>query len=148
MVVYGRSEGETEESAEIVEYNVPGFLLNGPVSVNSLVKNTGNTDIEAKYKLTVKSIFGGEIYNAEEAHNLLPDTSRREQLTWENTQIMGIFQVNYRVESLGEVKDETRLVIILPLYMIIIFIILLTILVIWIIILVRKRKERKSRLVV
>lgn len=148
MVVYGRTDGETDDSAEIAEYNVPGFLLNGPVSVNSLIKNTGNTDFEARYKLTVKSIVGEELYSAEEAYNILPDTARREELTWENTQMMGIFQINYRVEALGEVRDETRVVIILPLFMIIIIITLLTIIIVWIIMLIRKRKERKSRLVV
>lgn len=148
MVVYGRSEGETEDSAEIAEYNVPGFLFAGPVSVKSLVKNTGNTDFEARYKLTVKSITGNELYTAEDSHNILPDTARRENLSWENTQFMGIFQVTYRVEALDQVREETHLVIIMPVYMIIIFIALLTILIVWIIMMNRKRKERKSRLVV
>lgn len=148
MVVYGRTEGETNDSAEITEYSLPSFLLNGPVTAKSLIKNTGNTDFEAKYHLTVKSITGNELYNSEEAYNILPDTSRRQEFTWENTQPMGIFQVTYRVEALGEVQEETHLLIILPLYMIIIFIILLTILIIWIIMMIRKRKERKSRLVV
>ena len=148
MVVYGRTDGETDDKAEIAEYNVPGFLLSGPVTVNSLVKNAGNTDFEARYKMTVKSIVGEELYSTEEAYNILPDTSRREQLTWENTQMMGIFQVNYRVEALGEIRDETKVVIILPLFMIIIIITLLTIIIVWIIMMIRKRKERKSRLVV
>ena len=78
----------------------------------------------------------------------MPDTARREELTWENSQTMGIFKVTYRVEAMGEVREETRILIILPLFMIIIIITLLTIITIWIIMVVRKRKERKSRLVV
>ena len=148
MVVYGRAGGETKESAEIAEYNIPGFLFSGPVKVNSLVKNTGNTDFEARYELVVKSIFGSEIYSVADANNILPDTARREELTWENSQTMGIFNVTYRVEAMGEVREETRLVIILPVFMIIIIIAVLTILTIWIIMVIRKRKERKSRLVV
>lgn len=148
MVVYGRSEGDTDDAFEIDEYNIPGFLFSGPVSVSSRVKNTGNTDFEARYKFTVKSIVGGEIYTAEDSHNILPETARREELTWENTQPMGIFQVTYRIEVLDQVREETRIVIILPIYMIVILIILLTILITWIIMMNRKRKERKSRLTV
>ena len=148
MVVYGRTEGETEESAEITEYHLPGFLTGGPVKASSVVKNTGNTDIEARYYYTINSILGGEIYKDEIAYNILPDTSRRQEFAWENTQPMGIFKATYRVEVLGEVHEETRLLVILPIYMIVIAIILLTVLTIWIIMLVRKRKERKSRLMV
>ncbi|MBR5620932.1 hypothetical protein IKW75_00360 [Candidatus Saccharibacteria bacterium] len=148
MVVYGRTEGETDESAEITEYHLPGFLLNGPVKVSSVVKNNGNTDIEARYTYTVKSIVGGDVYNEEAAFNILPDTSRRQEFSWENAQPMGIFNITYKVEVLGEVHEESHLLIILPVYMIVIMIILLTALAIWITILVRKRKERKSRLMV
>lgn len=148
MVVYGRSEGETDDSAEITSYELPGFMFAGPVNVKSVVKNTGNTDFEARYKLSVKSITGNEIYSKEDSHNILPDTSRKEELSWEGTPFMGIFQLNYRVEALDQIKDETRLIIIMPVYIILIFIILLTALVIWIIMMVRKRKERKSRLTV
>lgn len=148
MVVYGRTEGETEESAEITEYHLPSFLTGGPVKASSIVKNSGNTDIEARYSYTINSIVGGEIYKDEVAYNILPDTSRRQEFSWENTQPMGVFKATYRVEVLGEVHEETHLLIILPVYMIVIAIILLTILTIWIIMLVRKRKERKSRLMV
>ncbi len=148
MVVYGRTEGETDESAEITEYHLPGFLLNGPVKASSVVKNSGNTDIEARYSYSVKSIVGSELYNEEAAYNILPDTSRRQEFTWENSQIMGIFNVTYKVEVLGEVHEESHLLVILPAYMIVIAIILLTALAVWIIMLVRKRRERKSRLMV
>ncbi len=148
MVVYGRTEGETDEAAEITEYHLPGFLTNGPVKASSVVKNSGNTDIEARYSYTVSSIVGGELYKEETAYNILPDTSRRQEFTWENTQPMGIFNVTYRVEALGEIREESHLLVILPIYMIVIAIILLTVLTIWIIILVRKRRERKSRLMV
>lgn len=148
MVVYGRTEGETDESAEISEYHLPGFLTNGPVKASSLVKNSGNTDIEAKYAYVINSITGSELHKEEVAFNILPDTSRRQEFVWENTQPMGIFRATYKVEVLGEIHEETHLLVILPIYMIVIAIILLTVLTIWIIMLIRKRRERKSRLMV
>lgn len=147
MVVYGRTNGETVDSAKIVDYNIPGFLTHGPITATSKVANDGNTDLEVKYNFTVKSIVGNELYSTEDVQNILPDTERRATFEWENTSAMGIFWVTYKVTATEEiVREETRLVIILPVYMIVIMIILLTILVIWIIMLVRKRKERKARL--
>ena len=147
LVVYGRTSGETVESADIVGFDIPWFMTQGPITAMSRVENKGNTDIEAKYTFTVKSIVGSELYTKEDSQSVLPDTIRRVNFEWENTSAMGIFWVTLRVEAMdGVVREETRLVMILPVYMIVILIMLLTILVIWIIMLVRKRKERKARL--
>ena len=149
VIVYGRSNGDTEEKAEIVETNLPVFLLNGPVTASALVKNLGNTDIEASYDFTVTSIVGTELYHKDGKEPILPDASRRMTQEWDSTQPMGIFRVSYRIETVGGVVyDQTKLIIIMPVYMIILAVFVLTLLIIWIIILVRKRRERKSRLVV
>ena len=147
LVVYGRTNGETEEKAEIVDFHMDRFLTQGPVKATALVKNDGNTDFEVKYEYTIKSIVGNELYHKEDAQNVLPDTSRRKTYEWENTSIMGIFKATFKVSALGETREETHLVIIMPVFMIVIGIILLTILTIWIIMIIRKRRERKSRLV-
>lgn len=147
LVVYGRTSGDTEEKAEIVDFHMDRFLTQGPVKATALVKNSGNTDFEVKYEYTVNSIVGNELYHKEDAQNVLPETSRRKTYEWENTSIMGIFKATFKVSALGETREETHLVIIMPIFMIVIAIILLTILTIWIIMVVRKRRERKSRLV-
>ncbi len=148
LIVYGRTDGETIEKASITDYDVSGFMLNGPVKATSKVKNEGNTDIEVKDKLTIKSIFGNILSEEEQAYNVLPETERRMNLEWENTSPMGLFWATYSVSSqaLENNREETKLIVILPIYMIVIMIILLTILIFWIIMLVRKRKERKGRL--
>ena len=147
-VVYGRTNGDTEEKAEISEYNIPGFMFSGPITATSLVKNSGNTDFNVEYSFSVTSITGAELFREEKINAVLPDTSRRTNFEWKNTQPMGIFNVTYRVKASDQVREETRVVINLPIYMLIIAIFILTLLIIWIIILIRKRRERKSRLVV
>lgn len=148
VILYGRGLGETDERAEITETSVPAFMPSGPITASALVKNTGNTDIEVEYSFTVNSIVGAELYHAEGKDPILPDASRRIKSEWENTQPMGIFRVSYRVSTLDQVYETSKLVIILPVYMIVLAVFILTLLIIWIIILVRKRRERKSRLVV
>lgn len=148
VILYGRSTGETDERAEISEVSVPTFLLNGPVTGSALVTNQGNTDIEVEYSFTVNSIVGTELYHTEGKDPILPDASRRIKSEWDSTQPMGIFRVTYHVSALDQSYDVSKLIIIMPVYMIVIAIFVLTLLIIWIIILIRKRRERKSRLVV
>ena len=154
LIVYGRTEGETNNSAEIVDFKMDRFLTRGPVTATALVKNDGNTDFEVRYDFQVKSIVGNVLYeeSSETPHNhvnILPDSSRRKTFEWENTSAMGIFKVTFKVavSDLDVAREETHYVIIMPVYMIVIGILLLTILTIWIIMVVRKRKERKSKLV-
>ncbi|MBQ3325741.1 hypothetical protein IJG79_01150 [Candidatus Saccharibacteria bacterium] len=150
VVIYGRTDGETEEKSELISFNIPTFMTEGKVSASSVIKNTGNVDFEAKYSFSVKSIIGKELFAVNDKSNIiLPDTQRKEEFVWEETPTIGIFQVSYKAEAHGQVlKDETVFVMILPVYLIVIMILLLTIIIIWIIMLIRKRKERKSRLLV
>ncbi len=150
MVVYGRTDGETTEQSELVSYEIPNFMTGGKITASSVVKNTGNVDFETKYHFTVTSIVGKELYTSNPVSSLiLPDTQRREEFVWEDTPAIGIFQVRYAIETYGEtIKDETTYVLIIPIYLIVVTILLLTIIIIWIIMLIRKRKERKSRLLV
>ncbi len=150
MVIYGRTDGETEEKPELVEFNIPTFKTEGKITASSVVRNAGNVDFETNYSFKVSSVVGKELYQSPYYSNLvLPDTQRREEFAWETTPAIGIYQVTFKVEANGEVlKEETKLVIILPVYIVVITILLLTITIIWIIILIRKRKERKARLLV
>jgi len=148
VIIYGRGLGETDEKAEVTELNVPAFMTSGPVKASALITNTGNTDIEVEYSFTVNSIVGAELYHSEGKDPILPDAARRIKSEWESTQPMGIFRVTYKVSTLDQNYEVSKLIIILPVYMIVIALFVLTLLIIWIIILIRKRRERKSRLVV
>ena len=152
MIVYGRTNGNTVEEGTVTDFNVPGFLVDGNVHATSKVKNSGNTDFEAEYTLTVKSILGAELYNKKVTYNVLPDTDieRRVNLEWPDTPFMGIFKVNFKVATPGAngIREEEKLVIKFPIIMIILTILVLTGLTIGIIMTVRKRKERKARLAV
>ena len=148
LIVYGRTDGETIDKAEIKDINIPGFMTSGKISVESKVANNGNTDFEAVFATNIKSLFGRQLYEKNSSYNVLPDTERRVHTEWEGTPFMGIFQVHYVVRTLDQIEETTRIVVILPIFVIVLTIILLTLIIIWIIILIRKRRERKSRLLV
>lgn len=148
LTLVGHGYGLTNSNVEIVDYHLSHpFSLEG-IAAGAKVKNGGNTDFEANYSFTVKSIFGKTLYTNSMNFTVLPETERRFELNWAEAPVFGIFKVNFAVNASDVMRNEEHLVFIVPLFVIIIMLLLLTAIIIWIIILVRKRKERSSRLVV
>ncbi|MBQ2637689.1 hypothetical protein IJH66_01335 [Candidatus Saccharibacteria bacterium] len=148
LYLLGHGSGETNGTAEIVDYKLTGMFTSSNISASATVKNNGNTDFTAKYKLLVKSIFGKTLYTNEEGFAVLPETQRKFSTEWTDAPLFGIFNVNYEVTALDASQSETHIILILPIFVIVIMVLLLTSIIIWSIILLRKRKERSSRLVV
>lgn len=150
LIVYGHTDGDTIDEAKITDFGFQTFMTSGKISASSRVENNGNTDFEAVYELDIQSLFGKQLFLKSSSYNILPDTARRVTTEWEETPLLGLYKVRYKVSALnGSVTEEkTKIVVIMPIFVIILSIILLTLIIVWVIILVRKRKERKSRLLV
>lgn len=148
LVIFGRTEGQTKDSAEIIDYSVPTFLTNGKFVSSSTVKNSGNTDFEVSSSLVVEKFFGGKVYEHTTTSAVLPDTSRTVKESWEETPAFGIFRVTSSFSALDQIRKESKLILIIPTFLIIITLILLTIIITWLIILIRKRRLQKTRLIV
>lgn len=148
LLLYGRStEGVVLESS-ISDYNVKSFMTSGKISASSRVHSSGNSYITATHELIVRDIFGNKLYSEKIPYPVLPDTTRYVAMTWEDTPTFGLFSVRYSVTTTDSKEDRVTIVLIMPIWLSVIAILLLTILTIWIIIGVKKRKERKSRLIV
>lgn len=152
LVLYGRTNGATDEAAEINDLTLATFLTKGTVKSSVSIKNSGNTDFETRYNLIVKSLFGKVVYdNTQDRTNIydvLPDTKRDVTIEWKDTPAFGIFHATVTVSALGQTEEISRIILIMPAFVIVIMVLLLTILIIWLTILVRKRKAQKSRLIV
>ncbi len=147
-VVSGRSIGDTKRTADVYEYGFQRFALGGGLDAKATIKNTGNTDFDVYYSYTAKTLFGKELYSESDSIATYPDTEYHVNVNWENTPLFGLFTVNFRISAADTVKEETHIVIIMPIFVMVLLILLLTIVIIWIIIIIRKRKERKSRALV
>jgi len=148
MVVSGRSIGNTKQTAEISEYGFTRFAVSGSLKASATIKNTGNTDFDAYYYYTARTIFGKELKTISGSISTFPDTEYHANVEWEEPPLMGIFQVEFKVNAADAVQDERHIVIIMPIFMIVIIILLLTVIIVWTIIIIRKRKERKARTLV
>lgn len=148
MVITGRTIGDTRQTSEVTEYDFTRFAFSGPLHASATIKNTGNTDFDAYYYYTAKTLFGKEVYATNDSLATYPDTEYHINVDWDNTPFIGIFQVEFKVSAADTVKSENHIVVILPIFVLILLIILLTIIIVWITIISRKRKERKARALV
>ena len=148
LVIYANIPGETIEAAELLDYSVPGFYFQGNITATSKIANSGNTDFEARYHIDIRPLIGDSVpgYPKDDVYAILPDTQRRVEHIWEGTPLLGLFKVNYSISAPGIDHNETYLVLILPVFVIVITFLLLTFIVVWIIITVRRRKGLRSKI--
>lgn len=146
LIIYGRTDGETKDSAKIENTEIQAFMTSGDINVRSHIVNDGNTDFQASAKLTVKGFFGKELSTQTKGFDVLPDTSRNISVNWEDTPVMGLFHVSAEIKALDQTIEVSKIVVVMPVFIIVIMAILLTILIVWIIILVKKRRSQRSRL--
>ena len=146
--VFGRTNGETKESAEILNHNMDSFYMSGKIKTNGTVKNSGNADFNAIFKFKVEKIFGGVVYEDSKGYDVLPDTTRNIELVWEETPAFGIYRITSTLNALDQSRSTTKIVLIIPVFMIVVLLMLLTITIAWFIILFRKRQAQKSKLII
>lgn len=144
-VITGRSSSESREEADIRDLDMTRFTFGGALKASAKVNNTGNTDFEIKATYTARTFFGKEIHSDEKTVAAYPDIDYDVEMEWNETPMLGIFNVEFKVTAAESEVTETHIVVIMPIFVMILLILLLTIIIVWIIILVRKRKERKAR---
>ncbi len=154
MILYAAVPGETRYSGEIVKNNVNTFYFEPPLTVSSLVKNTGNIEATAKYKVKIYPLFSNEaVFNTEDAQegaydrDVIPETSRFNSITWEGAPSLGIFSVEQTIEFADQVSTVKKLVLICPLWLLFIIFALLFFIIFWLVSRARDRKGggKKSR---
>lgn len=114
--------GETHHSGEIIENKIPQFFFDPPISVNSLISNSGNVHERAEYIVEVRNFFNNEVVysNADNptTHLILPETERYETIPWSASPQLGIFKVKQTINYLGQTSVEEKIVFICPLWLI------------------------------
>ena len=150
MILYAAVPGETRESGEIVKNTVNSFYFNPPLTVSSLVKNTGNVEQTATYTVKIYPLFSNEaVFSTEEKSDkekqldVIPDTSRFNSITWEGAPRIGIFSVEQTIEFAGQVSTNKKLVLICPLWLLFVIFALLFFIIFWLVSRARDRKRTR-----
>ena len=152
MILYAAVPGETRSGGEIVKNTVNSFYFNPPLTVTSLVKNTGNIEQTAKYHVKIYPLFSNEaIFNTDDAEegaynrDVVPETSRFNSITWEQAPTIGLFSVEQTIEFAGETSTVHKLVLICPLWLLFIIFALIFFIIFWLISRHRDRKRAATR---
>lgn len=144
-ILYASVDGQTRKEGKVIENKVPSFLFAPPIQATSVVENTGNIHVEAKYILQVFPLFGNEeVYTNEEdpeTRLILPETRRFNTITWDGAPQLGIFKVRQTVEFLGEKSVTEKVVFLCPIWFLLIILVLVFLAVFWIVSRSRGRKE-------
>ena len=91
-----RVAGEIVEQAELAKLSAPALAAKGPITLDVLVRNTGNVHIRPAGVITVKGTFGGEITKLPlEQKNVLPDSERAFSATWDTGWRIGRYTAEY-----------------------------------------------------
>lgn len=145
-LIFANMGGETKKTAEFIDFK-QNWWTDQKVSSTTTVKNTGNVDFAIHQTFSVKNLFGHEMYNSTTDKSILPETSREMVQTWEETPMIGLFNVTNQVSYLGEMPvNDTKLVLVAPIWFIVVFsTVLCLIIILLVVIIVRKVRKNKQK---
>ncbi|MBQ8992086.1 hypothetical protein IJ103_01685 [Candidatus Saccharibacteria bacterium] len=149
MILYADISGATRQSGSIINNDVNTFTFEPPLTVSSLVENTGNVESTATYIVKVWPLGSNEtVYNNEQNPNrfvdIIPDTRRFYSISWDGAPHLGVFTVEQSIEYLGQTSVTRKLVIICPLWLMLIIILVIVALVTWLVSRIVKRRKTKE----
>lgn len=143
-VIYAEIAGDTIREGEIIDNNIPAFLLNGQFEATSMVKNSGNVHTDAEYILQVWPLFSDEeiCTNEEDPAKslILPETKRYHAESC-NLTAPGIYKVKQIVRIFGEESVAEKTIIYCPIWLLFIIFFVVAGVVIWVVMRVKARSK-------
>lgn len=144
-LLYADLGGETRREGELISFNQPTFV-GSTLKPVAQIRNSGNIDFDFTHSTNIKTLFGKEVFNNSISRSVLPATTREVAQEWSEAPVVGIYMVNNKISFLNETHvDETKLVYIGPLWILItVLIILGLILILIVVIIIRKVRNNKK----
>lgn len=149
-VVYAEVAGETRREGEVIENNIPGFVMTPPVKVSALISNRGNIHEDATIVLKVSDFFTGRVIlpteenKGEYSEIVMPGTERYTEREIDNLPALGVFKVSQTIYYEGVASEEEREIIICPIWFMALVILTIVTLIITIVQIIKRHRKNRS----
>ncbi|MDR1032439.1 MAG: hypothetical protein LBL84_00290 [Candidatus Nomurabacteria bacterium] len=148
MMIYSRVGGNTREQAEVIENRFDYIQWGAPLKATSVVRNTGNVDVTAEYKLNITDLFGRAVYGSSNEYVILPtdaDGRRRVNLEWQDAPALGLFKVKQTVTVFDKANISEHWVLVIHPLVIILIVIFLALVAIYVVYKHKRRQTKKQK---
>ena len=149
-IIYAQVEGETRHEGEVLENNIPGFVMTPPVTLSALITNRGNVHENATFVITVSNFFTGEVIlpteenEGEYSEVIMPDTERFIEREIDNLPALGVVKVSQTIYYRGVKNVEEKEIVICPIWFIALVVLTIVTLIITIVQIIRKHRKNRS----
>ncbi len=151
-LVYATVAGETKHDGEVLENNVPGFVVSAPITATALISNNGNVHEDATFVITVKNFFTGDVIlepndSGEGTYTelIMPETTKEVTRDISNLPALGIVKVNQTIYYRGQSSVVEKDVIICPIWFMALCFATLIAIIAAIVAIVRKNRRKKRK---
>ena len=149
-LIYADVAGETVYGGEVLENNIPSFVIATPVNVGALISNTGNVHQTATTVLEVKNLITGETILPTEQNSgrygetIMPETTRQTSYDIANLPVVGVVQISQTIYYNGESSVEIKDILICPLWFIVVTVLIIGGMIFGIVFGVKKYRRKKT----
>lgn len=149
-IIYASVSGETVREGEILENNVPGFILNPPAKVSAMISNKGNIHEDADITITVSDFFTGNVILPTEEDDgnyseiVMPETTRYIEREVNNLPALGIVKVNQTIYYNGKSSTVEKDILICPIWFMALVVLTIAAIVATIVHLVKKHRKKAT----
>lgn len=143
-LLYMNVSGDTRLSGSLESWGAPFWQKRRPVTSQLRIRNDGNTHFQADLQATYTNILGKKQFELNQQLLILPGTTRRVPVTWQNTPTLGLFKASGTVTFLDQTHNlPTQWVLLLPVRIVAVFVSVIVVLLI--ILWLKKRKNSKHK---
>lgn len=144
-LIYATITGDTIQEGEILQNDVPTFVLSNALEASALVRNNGNVHTDAEFVLQVWPMGSDEeiCTNEENAETtfVMPNTERYYVESCELP--IGIFRAKQTVKIFGESSVVEKTIIVCPIWLLFLIIFGIIALIMWLFLMSKKRKATR-----
>ncbi len=114
-LLYMTVDGELKEEGKVESWQADLIQTKAPLNTDLRLRNDGNVHFQADLSANYTNLFGKKRFTLNQELLILPGTTRRIPITWQDSPYLGVYKVSGKVSFLD--KKETlpeKYVVLLP----------------------------------